>query len=132
MNLHTPQWLATATLTFSLLIVSGPAFADGNVAKGLEFAKKHCARCHVVDNNKFGGIGSTPSFRLFAKMMRDNEQSVLVRFRTFYIRNPHPPFVRVKDVPRPTKDLPTIAQFEVTPDNLEDIIAYVQSLKNAL
>ena len=132
MKLYAPRWTVPAMLVISLIIMSAPALADGNVTKGLKFAEKHCARCHVVGNNKFGGIGSTPSFRLFAKMMRDNEQSVLVRFRTFYRRNPHPPFVQVEGFKRSTKDLPTIAQFKVTQDNLEDIIAYVQRLKNSL
>ena len=122
-------WLA---LAIGVLILSQPALADGNADRGLKFAEQHCSRCHVVGTNKFGGIGSTPSFRLFAKMMQQNEQSVLVRFRTFYLRPPHPPFVEVDGVARPTKDLPTIAQFKVNQDNLEDIIAYVLSLKKAL
>jgi mono/diheme cytochrome c family protein len=122
-------WLALAV---GLLMLSAPVLADGNATKGLKFAKQHCSRCHVVGNNKFGGIGSTPSFRLFAIMMKQKEQSVLRRFRTFYLRPPHPPFVQVDGVARSTKDSPTIAQFEVNQDNLEDIIAYVQSVKKAL
>jgi mono/diheme cytochrome c family protein len=122
-------WLA---LAIGLLLLAQPVLADGTAARGLKFAEQHCSRCHVVGTNKFGGIGSTPSFRLFARMMLKKEQSILVRFRTFYLRPPHPPFVQVDGVARSTKDLPTIAQFEVNQDNLEDIIAYVQSLKKAL
>ena len=122
-------WLA---LAIGLLLLAQPVLADGTAARGLKFAEQHCSRCHVVGTNKFGGIGSTPSFRLFARMMLKKEQSILVRFRTFYLRPPHPPFVQVDGVARSTKDLPTIAQFEVNQDNLEDIIAYVLSLKKAL
>ena len=31
--------------------------------KGEKLVRQHCTRCHVVGNlNKYGGIGSTPSF----------------------------------------------------------------------
>ena len=51
------------------LSAGGAAWADGDVTKGRELAETHCARCHVVGNfNKFGGIGSTPSFNLIVGM----------------------------------------------------------------
>ena len=50
----------------------------------------HCSRCHVIDeSNKFGGIGSTPSFQLILGM-----SDGLERFETFFERRPHPAFVK--------------------------------------
>ena len=41
---------------------------DTNADAGFELAKKHCARCHViVEFNRLGGIGNTPSFSYMVK-----------------------------------------------------------------
>ncbi len=71
-----------------------------------------------------GGIGSTPSFQLLAK-----RHDWLERFETFFERRPHPVFVRMPDVARwPT--LPShVKEFEVTPANIDDIIAFVETLR---
>ncbi|MEE8535021.1 MAG: cytochrome c [Kiloniellales bacterium] len=101
--------------------------AQGSPEKGREIATTHCARCHVVgDFNPLGGIGSTPSFQLLAK--RDD---YLERFGTFFERRPHPVFVRVPGVPK-WSNLPShVAEFEVLPESIEDIIAFVRTLRPA-
>ena len=106
-------------------LASVPALEASDVKNGQKLAETHCARCHVVgDFNKFGGIGSTPSFNLLMGMADGIE-----RFRTFYERRPHPAFVSVPGVPRWT-DLPPYAlPFEVTPKNIDDLINFVQRLK---
>ena len=82
-------------------------------------------RCHVVGNlNKFGGIGSTPSFQLIAGM-----EDGMERFQTFYARHPHPNFVRVPDLPRFSKAPPYAIPFTVTEPGIEDLIAFVKTLK---
>ena len=101
------------------------AVADGNIYQGRILAETHCARCHVIgDFNKFGGIGSTPSFRLLRSLDDGME-----RFQTFYERRPHPVFVRVPDVPRWSKALAYATEFTVTPEAIEDLLAFVKTMK---
>jgi mono/diheme cytochrome c family protein len=101
--------------------------AEGDATKGRQIAIDHCSRCHVIpDHNPYGGIGSTPSLRLLAR--RDD---YLERFQTFYARRPHPVFVRVPDVPPPSDDPAFIATFEITPQQIEDLIAYVEAVRAA-
>lgn len=102
------------------------AAEPGDPKAGRELAVTHCSRCHVIgDFNPYGGIGSTPSFQLLAR--RDDWRE---RFQTFYERRPHPVFVRVPNVPRWT-DIPShVAEFEVTPRNIDDLMAFVGSLRD--
>ena len=101
--------------------------AEGDATKGRQITIDHCSRCHVIpDHNPYGGIGSTPSLRLLAR--RDD---YLERFQTFYARRPHPVFVRVPDVPPPSDDPAFIATFEITPQQIEDLIAYVEAIRAA-
>ena len=102
----------------------GIAWAEGDAEAGRKISQKHCARCHVVDDNKYGGINSTPSFQLLAK--RDD---YLDRFGSFYDRRPHPVFVRVPGVSAWT-DLPSpMTPFEITLEQIEDIVSYVETLR---
>ncbi len=116
---------AAAALVLGLLFPLSAPRAQGDVAAGRKLAVQHCARCHVVgDHNPYGGIGSTPSFQVLAR-----PAVYLERFQTFFERRPHPVYVRVPDTPRLT-DLPSpVAEFTVTPDNIEDLIAFVETLK---
>ncbi len=112
-------------LALLLLPAASPARADGDAEKGQVLAETHCARCHVVgDFNKFGGLGSTPSFGLIAGLGDGFE-----RFRTFYERRPHPAFVTVPGVERWTDLAPYAQPFEVTPENIEDLLAFVHKLE---
>ncbi len=101
------------------------AQAEGDAAAGRKISEQHCSRCHVVgDYNRYGGIGSTPSFQLLAR--RDD---YLERFQTFYARRPHPVFVRVPGVP-PWTDLQSpVTPIEITLEQVEDIIAFVEALR---
>ena len=112
-------------LVLLLLPAASPARADGDAEKGQALAETHCARCHVVgDFNKFGGLGSTPSFNLIAGLGDGFE-----RFRTFYERRPHPAFVTVPGVERWTDLAPYAQPFAVTPENIEDLLAFVRKLE---
>ncbi len=105
---------------------ASPALADGDAAKGRKVSITYCARCHVIgDHNKDGGIDSTPSFQLLAR-----RRDFVARLQTFYQRRPHPVFVRVPGVPRWSKQPPYATPFEVTPAQIEHIIAFVATLKN--
>jgi mono/diheme cytochrome c family protein len=101
------------------------AGAGGDIAAGRRISETHCARCHVVgDFNPMGGIGSTPSFQLLAK-----RGDWLERFGNFFERRPHPVFVRVPGVARWTELPSHVKEFEVTPANLDDIVAFVETLR---
>ncbi len=105
---------------------AGEARADGAVAKGRQIAVTHCARCHVIPgHDPYGGIGSTPSFRLLAR--RDD---YLERMQSFYARPPHPVFVRVPGVPPPTNDPAFVATFEVLPEEIDNLIAFVEKIRS--
>ena len=107
------------------LMGAGPAEADGKTEAGHKISQEHCSRCHVIgSDNPYGGINSTPSFPLLAK--RDD---YLERFQTFFERRPHPVFVRVPDVPK-WSDVPShIPEFTITPEQIEDVIAYIETLR---
>ncbi|NQV98687.1 MAG: hypothetical protein HQ483_03225 [Rhodospirillales bacterium] len=111
----------------AMLWLAGPqeAVAAGDLEKGRELAITHCARCHVIGTfNKFGGIGSTPSFRAI-KGMDDG----IERFQTFFDRRPHPAFVRVPDVPRPAPGPAYAIEFTVTAETIDDLMAYVETVE---
>jgi len=114
-------------IVFVLLVVllAPPARAGGDPGRGRDIAIEHCARCHVVgDYNKFGGLGSTPSFQLIAGL-----EDGMERFRSFYERRPHPVFVRVPDVPK-WSDAPAYAtEFTVTSKSIDDILAFAGTLE---
>ena len=117
--------LLPALLAVAGAMTTGPAFAEGNPADGERIAKTHCARCHVIGNfNRLGGIESTPSFAVLLKMADAYE-----RFSSFYVRRPHPVFVRVPDSPRWSPDPPNATAFPFTLEDLDDLLAYVETLK---
>lgn len=104
-----------------------PAAASGDAESGRKLAVQHCGRCHVIpDYNPMGGIGSTPSFRLLLGM-----DDGMIRFETFYARRPHPSFIRLAGVKPPTK-LPTAAEaVELSRDDFDDLMAYLEDLKKS-
>lgn len=116
--------LATAMVA-GLTIPASSAQAEGDARNGREISIKHCSRCHVIgDYNRFGGIGSTPSFQWLTKVP-DYED----RLRTFYAHRPHPVYVRVPGVP-PWTDLPPfITPITITTEEIEDIVAFVKTLE---
>lgn len=119
---------STFILVLGLTVAPATAAnAEGDPEKGRELARQHCARCHVIgDENRMGGIGSTPSFPFLRKRTDWRE-----RFGTFYNRRPHPVHVRVKGV-RQWTDLPPNAHpFTITQENVDDILAFVEALNRA-
>ncbi|MFQ5765408.1 MAG: c-type cytochrome [Rhodospirillales bacterium] len=112
-------------VTLGAVVFALPARADGDPEKGRAFAEKHCSRCHVVGgHNPLGGANNTASFQMIAKM-----SDALERFRTFYARRPHPVFVRVPGVQRWSNVQGYAAEIAVTPEQVDDIVAFVKTLE---
>lgn len=117
--------LATAFVGMAAFAGAAQANEGALAAKGREIALTHCARCHVIDaGTKLGGIGSTPSFSLLLSLA-DAEH----RFDTFFDRRPHPAFIRVEGVAPLTPLPPNAAEIQLTVDDLDALLVFVQSLK---
>ncbi len=106
-------------------IVEERRFA-GDPARGYELARRHCMRCHVVDEqNPFAGIGSTPSFAAM-RSFEDWEDT----FAAFWAANPHRAVVTVeemsedKDPARPLHVAPVL----LSQRDLDDLLAYVATI----
>ena len=108
-----------------VVAAAAPASAESEAVNGAAVYADHCARCHVVpDYNPYGGIGSTPSFKLLA-----GRDDYLERFQNFFARPPHPVVVRVPGVPKPTDDPAIVAEIEIQPEQIDDIIAFIEALR---
>ena len=115
---------ASALLTVTSLPLSR---ASNSAELGFELSRQLCSRCHVIgEYNRMGGIGNSPSFTWMVKSSDWRE-----RFLTFYSRRPHPVFTRVpgyalwSDVP------PYYPPFEITRDEIDLIVAYVETLRTS-
>ena len=94
--------------------------------KGERLVRQHCTRCHVVgDLNKYGGIGSTPSFGAI-KSLTDWQD----RFAAFWSLLPHPSVVQVEGLSpkRPKGLLATTKQIFLDMDDVDAIQAYVNTV----
>lgn len=102
---------------------------DGNAVAGHDVAAMKCGRCHAVDDaGRLNDIGSTPSFFVL-KVFDDWED----RFLAFYVLRPHGSFTQINEVtdPFPQNLPPPITPVEMTLAELDDIVAYVATLKAA-
>jgi len=116
---------AVVAAAFSAAFSAPGAAAEGNAKKGRAVAEKYCSRCHVVGrHNPMGGIGSTASFQMIAKM-----PDFLERFETFYARRPHPAFLNVPGVKRWSKQPGYATEFTITLEQVEDIVAFARTLE---
>lgn len=116
-----------APMIWFLMLAVGcqSALADGDAANGRKLAEQHCSRCHIVgDFNKYGGIGSTPSFQSLANNFPDYKE----RFRTFFARNPHPSFVIIEGSVPPELP-PNAAPVKLPLQAPADLLAFVEMLK---
>lgn len=102
---------------------------DGDAAEGARLSVVLCGRCHAVHpDRRMGAIGSTPSFMLLRAF--DDWDS---RFAAFFALKPHPAFTQVDGVTDPfPEDRPSpIVPVEMTLDDVDAILAYVQELAPA-
>lgn len=95
-------------ITGLILVLTIQTVQAGEASKGEALSKKLCSRCHVIgESNRFGGIGSTPSFPLMAKYA----DMYRPRIQTFEGRRPHAQF-----------------KWDVTAQDIEDLETYIMSL----
>jgi hypothetical protein len=110
-------------------VVEQAASFGGDAIAGAQLSKQHCSRCHAVSEaTRMTTIGSTPSFFIL-RSFSDWDG----RFLSFYALNPHPAFTQVADVTEPfdpSRPSP-IVPMELTLDDLEAIVAYVDGLPPA-
>ena len=99
---------------------------EGDVAYGLSLSQQHCKRCHVVDDNAFAGIDSTPSFHAMRSF--DDWQE---RVTAFWTVSPHLNVISITEVHEAgSKTVPvTISPIRISLEQVDDILAYVASIK---
>lgn len=105
-----------------------PGF-DGDLALGAQTAALHCGRCHRTTADGTGiGIASTPSFMALRALPDWPE-----RFMAFFVRAPHPAFLRVEGISPPFDPSrpPSIVPVLLTPGEVEALLAYVSVLTPA-
>jgi cytochrome c553 len=98
-----------AALALVVMGMAAGAQAAGDPLRGREISETLCGRCHAWDPERpWNSIGSTPSFMWMARNLDFWRERVL----SVTDRRPH------------------IAQkFEVTAQDLEDVLAYIETLK---
>jgi hypothetical protein len=103
------------------------ASAGGDVERGRLVAQKHCSRCHVIGEfNKYGGIGSTPSFQMLVNYMDDYRE----RFETFYVRNPHPSLIAIEGLEITVESTPHGTEpIKLPQQAVKDILVFVETLR---
>jgi hypothetical protein len=111
----------------ALILSAQSAWADGDAAQGRKIAEQHCSRCHVIgDYNKFGGIGSTPSFQLMVNQLADYRE----RFQIFFDEHPHPAFLTIDGQERRMEQLPpNAAPVKLPLEAVADILAFAETLR---
>ncbi len=103
------MWWRVIFVVCCVLAPAAQAESSGDAERGRSIIGRLCGRCHAWDPEyPWNSIGSTPSFMWMAKKLdfyRDRVLSVTDR----------PPHIAQK--------------FEVTLRDLEDILAYIETLK---
>ena len=100
--------------------------AATDYAPGEKLTLFHCGRCHVInEKNKYGGIGSTPSFGAL-RTLDDWED----RMDAFFTLAPHPAFTQVEGVTEPFPiDRPSpIHPLELTVDDIDTIKEFTRTI----
>ncbi len=118
--------LAIAILTGAVCLADPLIASAEEYAPGEKLTLFNCGRCHVIsDRNKYGGIGSTPSFAAL-RTLEDWEE----RFKVFWTENPHPAFTQIDGVTEPFPiDRPSpIHPLTLTLEEIDAIVAYARTI----
>lgn len=94
-----------------LSFASGPVFAQSPAAqRGLTFVRVHCAQCHAIDK------------------VSDSPLTIAPPFRTLRLKFPIES-LRRRLAEGIVADHPTMPQFRLDPDQLADVMAYLQTFE---
>jgi cytochrome c len=83
-----------------------PAFAVGDAKAGWELANQRCSQCHTIDSAG-AGIDAAPPFSRIAKDWGQDR-----KWLKSWLTNPHP----------------QMPEMNLSPLEIEDVIAYLESL----
>ena len=104
--------LGATLLAAMLLCASEPAFAQQSppAQRGLTFVRVHCAQCHAIDK------------------VSNSTLTIAPPFRSLHLKYP------IEDLRRPLAEgiianHPTMPQFRLEPDQINDVIAYLKTLE---
>jgi hypothetical protein len=116
----------TFILNFNIQGFANESNLTESALRGLEISQQHCSRCHIVsDKNRYSSIETTPSF-FGLRAMRDWK----LRFSEFFVRPPHPALVNIAYVTERSKKLPAfVTEIDLTLDQIDDLVAYVEQLE---
>ncbi|NNE22589.1 MAG: hypothetical protein HKN11_08255 [Rhizobiales bacterium] len=122
--------LPAAGLIAGLMMAGHIAPVSAAGAKdGEALAIEHCRRCHVIPGQNNMGIGSTPSFKIMVKSKAKDWRD---KFEAFFSLPPHPNFVRIKEFRAPPKSPSVIVPIVLSLDDVDSLMAYVDSLAKDL
>src|SRR6516164_7810338 len=94
-----------------LSAASTPALAQSPAAqRGLTFVRVHCAQCHAIDK------------------VSDSPLAIAPPFRTLHLKFPIES-LRRRLAEGIVADHPTMPQFRLEPDQIADVIAYLQTFE---
>jgi mono/diheme cytochrome c family protein len=106
--------LALTACTAGSSIPAAPPVATSKQAppagRGLLFAQNHCASCHAIAN------GSSPNVNAPAFADVINDADLTNQTLTTWLRNSH--------------NFPAIMNFEIAPENIDDLAAHMLTLKD--
>jgi len=107
---------------------AGEITFEGNASKGARLARRYCARCHRVAKGAGMTLGTTPSFMVLRALPDWAD-----RMASYYLRNPHPSFMRIKGVSAAFSKAspPSLVPIILTQEEVTAIQAYVSALKPA-
>jgi len=97
-----------AILAFALLANAACALEVGNPERGLDYARRICADCHSVEPGTTFLFSDIPSFRDIA-----NSEGMSPRALAVWLTTSHP-------------NMPNLI---IPPDDRDDVIAYIMSLR---
>ena len=102
--------VSRAWLIAAICLVPGLALAEGSPQRGRHFVEAHCARCHAVGRAGPSPLAAAPPFRRLHERypVEDLKEALAEGIVTGH---------------------PTMPEFRLDPDQIEDVVAYLKSLE---
>ncbi len=99
--------------TLFALVLAGPALAQtsGNPVEGRKVAERYCSRCHAISGSGSSPLANAPPFSRFHKTQPPEELTTV--------------FEGGRLARHSAVEMP---QFALTPEQIDDLLAYIRSL----